>query len=69
MTDKPNIFTCPEIGISNFWKGVICAARVAKMWYRWKVGNGKKVRFWKDVWLGSSNLAIQYWEIYSTVNE
>jgi hypothetical protein len=27
------------------------------------------VRFWKDVWLGSVSLAIQYWEMYWLVNE
>jgi hypothetical protein len=36
---------------------------------RWKIGNGKSVRFWEDIWLGSSSLAIQYWEIYYLVNE
>jgi hypothetical protein len=45
------------------------AANVAKMRYRWKVGNGNKIRFWEDVWLGSSSLAIQYWEIYCIINE
>jgi hypothetical protein len=68
-TCEPSIFTCGDNGVSNFWKGVMWAARVAKMGYRWKVGNGKKIRFWEDVWIGSSSLAIQYWEIYCIVNE
>jgi hypothetical protein len=29
----------------------------------------KKVRFWEDLWVGTSNLAIQYWELYCIVNE
>jgi hypothetical protein len=33
------------------------------------VGKGDKVRFWEDVWLGSSSLAIQYWELYCIINE
>jgi hypothetical protein len=40
-TENPNIFTCLEIGASNFWKAVIWATKVAKMGYRWKVGNKK----------------------------
>jgi purine nucleoside permease len=40
--DKPNILTCGDVGASNFWKGVVWAARVARMSYRWKIGNGKK---------------------------
>jgi hypothetical protein len=55
--------------VSNFWSGVLWAAHVARMGYRWNVGNGVSVRFWEDVWLGTSSLAIQYWELYCTVNE
>lgn len=39
------------------------------MGYRWKVGNGRKIRFWEDNWLGSYSLAIQFWPIYKLVNE
>jgi hypothetical protein len=39
------------------------------MGYRWYISNGKKVRFWEDNWLGSSCLAIQFWDIYVLVNE
>jgi hypothetical protein len=44
-------------------------AQVAKMHYRWKVGNGERIRFWEDIWLGSSSLAIQCWKVYSIANE
>jgi hypothetical protein len=30
---------------------------------------GAKVRFWEDVWVGNSSLDIQFWDIYSIVNE
>jgi hypothetical protein len=36
------------------------------MSYRWKLGNGTKIQFWEDVWIGTSSLAI---EIYCLVNE
>jgi hypothetical protein len=45
------------------------AARVAKMGYRWRVVNGKKIKFWEDVRIGSSSLVIQYWELYCIVYE
>jgi hypothetical protein len=48
---------------------VLWAARVAKLGYRWKVGTGSKIRFWQDLWIGSSSLVIQYCEIYCLVNE
>jgi hypothetical protein len=39
------------------------------MGYMWKIGNGKRVRFWEDNWVGNSSLAIQYWKLYRVVNE
>jgi hypothetical protein len=45
------------------------AAQAAKMGFRWKVENGRKIKFWEDNWLESSGLAIQYWNLYEIVNE
>ncbi|KAJ1270694.1 hypothetical protein BS78_06G071300 [Paspalum vaginatum] len=45
------------------------AVRAVKFGFRWKIGNGQKVKFWKDNWLGSSSLAIQFWDLYILVNE
>jgi hypothetical protein len=45
------------------------AAKATKMGYRWRVGDGKKIRFWKDQWFGSYSLPIQFWGIYCIVNE
>jgi hypothetical protein len=59
-TSNPNVFTCRDAGASNFWKGVLRTARVVKMGYRWNVGSGSKIRFWEDLWICSSSLAIQY---------
>jgi hypothetical protein len=36
-------FACKEADFSNFWKGVIWAAGVARMGYRWKLGKGNKI--------------------------
>jgi hypothetical protein len=43
---------------SNFWKGVLWAANVARMGYRWKVRNECRIRFWEDLWIGTSSLSI-----------
>jgi len=29
------------------------AAQAARMGFRWKIGDGKKIRFWEDNWLGT----------------
>jgi hypothetical protein len=45
------------------------AARAAKMSFRWKLGKWDKVRFWEDQWFITYSLAIQFWDIYSIMNE
>lgn len=40
-----------------------------KFGYRWMVGNGRKIKFWEDIWFGTSPLAVQFWDLYSVVNE
>jgi hypothetical protein len=40
-----NFLMCSDVGASNFWKGIMWAAQVARMGFRWKVGRGDKVRF------------------------
>jgi hypothetical protein len=30
-------------------RGFMWAAKAAKMGYRWKIGNGHKIKFWEDV--------------------
>lgn len=68
-TDHPNILVTNSLGASNFFRGFMRAVQVATMAYRWKIGDGRKARFWEDCWLGSSSLAIQYWPLYRLVNE
>ncbi|KAJ1267594.1 hypothetical protein BS78_07G068500, partial [Paspalum vaginatum] len=68
-TNDPNIFSTRVTGASNFFKGFMYATSAAKMGFRWKIGDGKKVKFWEDNWLESSSVAIQYWNLYILVNE
>lgn len=68
-TKKPNILCCADPHPSTFWKGVMWATQAVKIGYRWKVGNGKLVKFWEDIWFGSSPLSTQFWEVYSVVHQ
>jgi hypothetical protein len=63
-TKNPNIFCYPEIGASPFWKGVLWASKAAQLGVRWKIGDGKSIRFWEDHWFGNCSLTIQFWELY-----
>jgi hypothetical protein len=69
QTDSPNILCCNDRISFPFWKGFLWAAQYAKMGYRWLVGDGRKVIFSEDQWMGSCSLAIQYWNLYNIVNE
>lgn len=40
------------------------ALQSAKIGIMWLVGDGRKIRFWEDHWLGNSSLAIQFWPLY-----
>jgi hypothetical protein len=55
---NPTYSPVEMLGPLTFGRGWV--VRIAKMRYRWKVGNGKKIKFREDIWIGSSSLAIQY---------
>ena len=61
---NPNIFCCPELNASPFWKGVLWACKAAHMGVRWKVGDGRTIRFWEDTWVGTCCLATQFSDLY-----
>lgn len=63
-TQSPNIFSCSDNGVSPFWKGILWAAKAAKVGYSWKIGNGRSTRFWEDQWTGSTTLATKFWDLY-----
>lgn len=56
------------MGSSPFWKGVLWAVQAAHMGIKWVIGNGKKIRFLEDHWLGNTSLVIIFWPLY-VINE
>jgi hypothetical protein len=68
-TNSPNILCCEDRNGSPFWKGVCWAAQATRMGFKWKIGDGKKVRFWKNQWFSSCSLTIQFCAVYNIVNE
>lgn len=47
-TENPNILVTDTTSSSCFFKEFMWAVNAAKMGYKWKVGNGKRIRFWED---------------------
>ena len=62
-------FAPPHSQPSTFWKGVLWAAQALKFGYRWKVGDGRKIRFWEDTWFGTAPLTVQFWDLFSICNQ
>ncbi|RLN29480.1 hypothetical protein C2845_PM05G36990 [Panicum miliaceum] len=69
VSHNPNIFCCREIGSSPFWKGVLWAYKAAQTGIRWKIGDGRSVRFWEDWWCGNCSLVTQFWDLYIISNQ
>jgi hypothetical protein len=68
-SNLPDLFCSYPRNSSLFWKGVTWAAKATKMGYKWKVGDGSRIRLWEDQWFDTCSLAIQYWRLYCIVNE
>jgi hypothetical protein len=45
------------------------ASRAVAVGYKWKVGDGRSIKFWEDIWFGNSPLATQFWDIYIISNQ
>lgn len=47
----------PRHGASHIWKGIINSSRPLKE-ARWRVTNGRKIRFWVDSWIEDKPLKL-----------
>ncbi|KAG0529542.1 hypothetical protein BDA96_05G107500, partial [Sorghum bicolor] len=56
-------------GVSQFWAGLHDIKQVCTRGLIYIVKNGKKARFWLDVWLGQCPLSIVYNKIFKICNE
>ena len=63
-TNNPNLLWSRQGVGSPFWKGVTWAFEGIRPFFRWNLGNGNKVSFWDDTWVGDSSLKTQFWEVY-----
>jgi len=54
----------------NWWKdlGIICEANKESNWFdqriRWKIGNGSRIKFWEDWWVGEQTLKEKFPRLY-----
>jgi hypothetical protein len=60
---------CHDVQPSTFWKVFMWASMAVAVGYRWRIGNGRSIKFWEDIWFGNSHLAVQFWDIYFVSNQ
>jgi hypothetical protein len=63
------IFSYKKKNGSQFWKGLMMSVRddiVRGMSY--VIGNGKKARFWRDVWIGNYALRVCFPKLFEICN-
>jgi len=63
-----NSLTCRK---NSYWwndLGSICDVNRLTNWFdikiRWKCGNGSKIRFWEDWWVGDRSLTDKFSRLY-----
>jgi len=55
---------------SNWWKdlGKLCEVSGVSNWFdqsiRWKLGNGSRIKFWEDSWMGDRMLKDKFRRLY-----
>jgi hypothetical protein len=49
---------------SHFWAGLMKVKRAFLRFGAFTIKNGSQIRFWEDIWLGTSPLRDQYPDLY-----
>lgn len=53
-------------GNSSTWKGIIRSFKIIEGGFGWKIGNGRDVSIWFDVWIGNDPICLLIDEIDPT---
>jgi hypothetical protein len=66
---EKSIYSYKKKSGSQFWKGVLSTRDEAARGLIYIVGDGKKARFWLDVWLGNCALSISFPNLFDICNQ
>jgi hypothetical protein len=61
-----DIFASNPQGGSSFWRSLHKIKHYFKLGARFSVGNGTKVRFWTDIWIGDSPLSSRFVRLFKS---
>jgi hypothetical protein len=66
---EKSIYSYKKKSGSQFWKGVLSTRDEAARGLIYIVGDGKKARFWLDVWLGNCALSVSFPNLFDICNQ
>jgi hypothetical protein len=66
---EKGFFSSSHRGASQFWKGLHEAKPYCQRGMKHILGNGKKIRFWQEVWLRECPLRIKYEILFNICNQ
>jgi hypothetical protein len=66
---EKGFYSSSSEGVSQSWAGLHEIKHCCARGLMYIVGDGKKVRFWLDVWLGQCPLSVVYNNIFQICNE
>ncbi|XVF17280.1 hypothetical protein REPUB_Repub10bG0106100 [Reevesia pubescens] len=56
MGDKQFLECAKKAGSSSTWRGILKTQNVFEKGLKWKIGDGSRIRFWNDWWVGAQPL-------------
>lgn len=57
VTKEDGVYFKQRQRVSQIWRGILLGAELLRQGFHWNVRNGRRVYFWRDVWLGSRPLS------------
>jgi hypothetical protein len=63
------IFSYKKKNGSQFWKGLMSVRDETTRGMSYVIGDGKKARFWRDVWIGNCTLRVCFPELFEICNQ
>jgi hypothetical protein len=69
VSTREEFFQCETHWGSQFWRGLYDIKYICQQGLRYVLGNGKKIRFWLDVWVRECPFKIRFNNLFEISRE
>jgi hypothetical protein len=66
---EKGFFSCRKSNCSQFWKGLLDIKEDCMRGFKYIIGDGRKARFWHDVWVLDCPLKVAFPHIFEICNQ